>query len=158
MNVRWGGKSMDVLARTKELLGSLADVTESGSMIARYKIEVANLDRKLGVLMRRVGERAWQIETEGRSDVLGDADVQAAFDEVRRLRARMEVIRQDVERNRSRAADEARNAGRLIKAGAGRASAAIREEGERAVEAVKKAVAPKPARKKTAKETSDLQP
>jgi len=150
---------MDVLARTKELLGSLADVTESGSMIARYKIEVANLDRKLGVALRRVGERAWQIQTEARSDVLGDADVQAAFDEVRRLRARMEVIRQDVERNRSRAVDEAKNAARLIKAEAGRATAAIRGEGGRAVEAVKKAVAPKPAaRKKTAKETPDLQP
>ena len=46
---------MDVLARTKELFGSLVDVTESGLMIARYKIEVANIDRKLGVLMRRVG-------------------------------------------------------------------------------------------------------
>ena len=99
---------MDVLSRTKELLGSLADVTESGSMIARYKIEVANIDRKLGVLLRRVGERAWQIQTESRTDVLGDAEVQSAFDEVRRLRARMEVIRQDVERNRARAVDDAR--------------------------------------------------
>jgi len=150
---------MDVLARTKELLGSLADVTESGSMIARYKIEVANIDRKLGVLMRRVGERAWQFQTESRTDVLGDADVQAAFDEVRRLRARMEVIRQDVERNRARAVDEARKAAKIIKAGAGRASAAIREEGERAVAAVKRAVASKPAvRKNSAKETKDLQP
>lgn len=150
---------MDVLSRTKELLGSLADVTESGSLIARYKIEVANIDRKLGVLMRRVGERAWQIQTQSRTDVLGDADVQAAFDEVRRLRARMEVIRQDVERNRSRAADEARKAAKILKAGAGRASAAIREEGERAVAAVKKAVAQKtPPRKKPGKETTDLQP
>ena len=150
---------MDVLARTKELLGSLADVTESGSMIARYKIEVANIDRKLGVLLRRVGERAWQLQTESRTDVLGDAEVQAAFDEVRRLRARMEVIRQDVERNRSRAVDEARKAAKILKAGAGRASAAIREEGERAVAAVKKAVAAKPAaRKKSEKETTDLQP
>ena len=150
---------MDVLARTKELLGSLADVTESGSMIARYKIEVANIDRKLGVLMRRVGERAWQIQTESRTDVIGDAEVQAAFDEIRRLRARMEVIRQDVERNRSRAADEARKAARIIKAGAGRAGAAIREEGERAAAAVKSAVAAKTqSRKKPAKETTDLQP
>jgi len=150
---------MDVLARTKELLGSLADVTESGSMIARYKIEVANIDRKLGVLMRRVGERAWQLQTESRTDVLGDAEVLAAFDEVRRLRARMEVIRQDVERNRSRAVDEARKAAKIIKVGAGRASAAIREEGERAVAAVKKAVAAKPAaRKKAEKESADLRP
>lgn len=150
---------MDVLARTKELLGSLADVTESGSIIARHKIEVANLDRKLGMLLRRVGERAWQIDTEGRTDVLGDADVQAAFDEVRRLRARMEVIRQDVERNRSRAADEARKAARIVKTGAGRATAAVREEGERAVAAVKKAVAAKTAaRKKPVKETTDYQP
>jgi len=150
---------MDVLARTKELLGSLADVTESGSMIARYKIEVANIDRKLGVLLRRVGERAWQIQTESRTDVLGDAEVQAAFDEVRRLRARMEVIRQDVERNRSRAADEARRAAKILKAEAGRATTAIREEGERVVAAVKKAVTAKPAaRKKTGRETTDLQP
>ena len=150
---------MDVLARTKELLGSLADVTESGSMIARYKIEVANIDRKLGVLMRRVGERAWQFQTESRTDVLGDADVQAAFDEVRRLRARMEVIRQDVERNRARAADEARKATKILKAGAGRATAAIREEGARAMAAVKKATGSKPAaKKKSEKETSDLQP
>jgi hypothetical protein len=139
---------MDVLARTKELLGSLADVTESGSMIARYKIEVANIDRKLGVLMRRVGERAWQFQTESRTDVLGDADVQAAFDEVRRLRARMEVIRQDVERNRSRAADESRKATKILKTEVGRA-----------VAAVKKAVAAKPAAlKKSKKETTDLQP
>jgi hypothetical protein len=150
---------MDVLAKTKELLGSLADVTESGSMIARYKIEVANIDRKVGVLLRRVGERAWQLHSESRTDVLGDADVQAAFDEVRRLRARMEVIRQDVERNRSRAVDEARKAAKMIKAGAGRASATIREEGERAVAAVRKAVGSKPAaRKKSEKETTDLQP
>lgn len=158
------GSNMDVLARTKELLGSLADVTESGSMIARYKIEVANLDRKLGVLLRRVGEKAWQFEIEGRSDVLGDADVQAAFDEVRRLRARMEVIRQDVERNRARAADETRKVARLLKGEAGRAATAIRDEGERVVAAVRKAAAPKPAapkpaaRRKSSKETTDLQP
>lgn len=134
---------MDVLARTKELLGSLADVTQSGSMIARYKIEVANIDRKIGVLMRRVGERAWQLQTESRTGVLRDAEVQAAFDEVRRLRARMEVIRQDVERNRSRAVDEARKAAKIFKAGAA---------------AVGKAVAAKPAtRKKSKKETTDLQ-
>jgi len=150
---------MDVLARTKELLGSLADVTESGSMIARYKIEVANIDRKLGALMRRIGERTWQLQIESRSDVFGDADLQAAFNEVRRLRARMEVIRQDVERNRSRAVDEARKAAKILKVGAGRASAAIREEGERAVAAVRKAVASKStARRKSNKETTDLQP
>ena len=76
---------MDVLARTKELLGSLADVTESGSKIARYKIEVANLDRKLGLALRRVGERAWQLHTEGRTDIGDDSEVQAAFEEVRKL-------------------------------------------------------------------------
>jgi hypothetical protein len=150
---------MDVLSRTRELLSSLADVTESGSTIARYKIEVANIDRKIGVLLRRVGERAWQLQTESRTDVLGDADVQTAFDEVRRLRARMEVIRQDVERNRSRAVDEARKAAKMIKSGADRATAAVRDEGERAVAAVKKAVGAKPAaRKKPGKETTDLQP
>lgn len=150
---------MDVLARTKELLGSLADVTESGSMIARYKIEVANIDRKLGVLMRHVGERAWQLQTESRTDVLGDPEVQAAFDEVRRLRARTEVVRQDVERNRSRAIDEARKAAKILKAGAGLASTAIRGEGARAMAAVKKAVASKPAaRRKSKKKTTDPQP
>ena len=150
---------MDVLARTKELLSSLADVTESGSKVARYKIEVANLDRKLGLTMRRVGERAWQLQTQGRTEVLGDADVQKAFEEVRQIRARMEVIRQDVERNRSRAADEARRAARIVQAGAGRATAAIRQEGGRAVSAVRKAVATKTAaRRKPGKENSDLQP
>jgi pyridoxal biosynthesis lyase PdxS len=150
---------MDVLARTKELLGSLADVTESGSKIARYKIEVANLDRKLGLTLRRVGERAWQLQAQGRTDVLGDADVQKAFEELRQLRARMEVIRQDVERNRARAADEARQAARIVQAGAGRASTVIREKGGRAVSAVRKAVAGKPAsRRKAGKETSELQP
>ena len=150
---------MDVLARTKELLGSLAEVTESGSKIARYKIEVANLDRKLGLTLRRVGERAWQLQTQGRTDVLGDADVQKAFEEVRQLRARMEVIRQDLERHRTHATDEARRAARIVQAGAGRAAAAVREEGSRAVSAVKKAVAAKTAaRRKQGKETSDLQP
>ena len=149
---------MDVLVRTKELLGSLADVTESGSKIARYKIEVANLDRKLGLTLRRVGERAWQLQTEGRADVFTDAEVLAAFDEVRRLRARIEVIRQDVERSRSHAVDEAGKAARLIKNGAERAGAAIREEGGRAAAAVKKAVAEKTGQRKKSKETSDLQP
>jgi pyridoxal biosynthesis lyase PdxS len=150
---------MDVLARTKELLSSLADVTESGSKVARYKIEVANLDRKLGLTLRRVGERAWQLQTQGRTDVLGDADVQKAFEEVRQLRARMEVVRQDVERHRANAAKEARNAAQIVRKGAERASTAVREEGVRAVSAVRKAVATKSAaRKKPGKETSELQP
>jgi hypothetical protein len=150
---------MDVLARTKELLSSLADVTESGSKVARYKIEVANLDRKLGLSMRRVGERAWQLQTQGRSDVLGDADVQKAFEEVRQLRARMEVIRQDVERHRARASEEARKAARIVRAGAEQASTAVREEGARAASAVRKAVVARTAaRKKPGKETSELQP
>lgn len=149
---------MDVLARTKDLLKSLADVTESGSKIARYKIEVANLDRKLGLTMRRVGERAWQLQTEGRTDVLGDAEVQTVFEEVRRLRARIEVIRQDVERNRLQAAGEARKAARIVRDGAGHAGAVIRQESGRAAAAVKKAVAEKSASRKKSKETSDLQP
>jgi pyridoxal biosynthesis lyase PdxS len=137
---------MDVLARTKELLGSLAEVTESGTRVARYKIEVANLDRKLGLAMRRIGERAWRLQTEGRTDVLGDGDVQRAFEEIRQLRARMEVIRQDVERNRAKAAEEAGRAARIVK-----------EEAGRAVAAVRGAVSAKGgARRK--KETSDLQP
>jgi hypothetical protein len=153
---------MDVLAKTKELLASLADVTETGSKIARYKIEVANLDRKLGIALRRVGERAWQLHTEGRADVHGDPDVRGCFDEVRRLRARMEVIRQDIERNRNRATQEAGRAARIVQEGAGRAAAALREEGARAAAAVRGAVSAKggkgAARKKTGKETSDLQP
>lgn len=150
---------MDVLAKTKDLLGSLADVTESGSKIARYKIEVANLDRKLGIALRHVGERAWQLHTEGRTDLRGDAEVQAAFDEVRRLRARIEVIRQDVERNRTRAVGEMGKAARLVQQEAERAATAIRDEGLRAADAVRKAVSAKAAaRKKSAKETSDLQP
>ncbi len=150
---------MEVLAKTKELLSSLADVTESGSKIARYKIEVANLDRKLGIALRQVGERAWQLHTEGRCDVHGDADVRAAYDEVRRLRARMEVIRQDVERNRTRAAGEIGKAARLVQQETERAATLLRDEGLRAAEAVKKAVGAKTAtRKKSGKETSDLQP
>jgi hypothetical protein len=150
---------MDVLAKTKELLASLADVTESGSKIARYRIEVANLDRKLGIALRRVGERAWQLHTEGRADVHGDPDVGVCYDEVRRLRARMEVIRQDIERNRSRATQEAGRAARIVQEGAGRAAAALREEGVRAAAAVRGAVGAKGgARKKPGKETSDLQP
>ena len=149
---------MDVLARTKELLSSLADVTESGSKIARYRIEVANLDRKLGLALRRVGERAWQMQTEGRTDVFTDPAVQSAFDEVRHLRARMEVIRQDVERNRFRAAEEAGKAARLVQQEAGKAAATLREEGARAAAAVRKAVGAKGSRKKSGKETSDLQP
>jgi hypothetical protein len=139
---------MDVLAKTKELLASLSDVTEAGSKIARYKIEVANLDRKLGIALRRVGERAWQLHTEGRSDVHEDHDVRGCYDEVRRLRARMEVIRQDIERNRGRAAQEAGRAGRIL-----------REEGARAAAAVREAVGKRGgSRKKPGKETSDLQP
>jgi len=149
---------MDVLARTKELLSSLADVTESGSKIARYRIEVANLDRKLGLALRCVGERAWQLQSEGRTDILADAAVRSAFDEVRRLRARMEVIRQDVERNQARAVEEAGKAARLVQQEAGKAAAALREEGARAAEAVRKAVGGKGSRKKTGKETTDLQP
>jgi pyridoxal biosynthesis lyase PdxS len=153
---------MDVLAKTKELLASLADVTESGSKIARYKIEVANLDRKLGLALRRVGERAWQLQTEGRADVHGDPDVGGCYEEIRRLRARIEVIRQDIERNRSRAAQEAGKAARLVQEGAGRAAAVLKEEGARAAAAVRDAVSAKggkgAARKKNEKETSDLQP
>ncbi|HEY5999206.1 MAG TPA: hypothetical protein VI078_07880 [bacterium] len=137
---------MDVLARTKELLGSIGDVAESGSKITRYKIEVANLDRKLGLALRRVGERAWRLHTEGRSDVHGDPDVASAYEEVRRLQARMEVIRQDIERQRAKAAQEAGRAARMVKEEAGRAAAAVRE-----------AVGAKGAARKK-KETSDLQP
>ena len=47
----------------------------------------------------------------------------------------------------------------MLKTEAGRATTAIREEGERAVAAVRKAVASKPAaRKKAGRETTDLQP
>src|SRR5512139_1998652 len=140
---------MDVLARTKELPSSLADVTESGSKIARYRIEVANLDRKLGLALRRVGERAWMMQTEGRTDVFADPAVQSAFEEVRHLRARMEVIRQDVERNRSRAAEEAGKAARLVQQEAGKAAATLREEGARAAAAVRKVVGAKGSRKKS---------
>lgn len=153
---------MDVLAKTRELLGSLADVTESGSKIARYKIEVANLDRKLGLALRQVGERAWQLHTEGRPDVHGDPAVQGAFEEIRRLRARLEVIRQDVERNRRRATGEVERAARMVRDEAERAAGVIREEGLRAAAAVKKAVGGAKGstarRKDGGKETSDFQP
>ena len=149
---------MDVLAKTKELLASLSDVTESGSKIARYKIEVANLDRKLGIALRRVGERAWQMHTEGRSDVHDDPDVRGCYEEVRRLRARMEVIRQDIERNRSRVAQEAGRAARIVReeGAAPRPRCARRwGEGRLPKPRLRKGRLPEEAR---AKETSDLQP
>ena len=161
---------MEVWAKTRELINSLADVTESGSKIARFRIEVANLDRKLGLALRRVGERAWQIESEGRTDVLTDAEVRATFEEVRRLRARMEVIRQEVERHRGKAAGELDRATRLVKDEAGRTAGVVRREAERAVSivkeetvraasAIRKAVEERTgAKKKAAKETSEFQP
>jgi hypothetical protein len=161
---------MDVWVRTRELLNSLADVTESGSRIARFKIEVANLDRKLGLALRRIGERVWQAEADGRPDVLGDAEVRAALDEVRRLSARMEVIRQEVERNRTRATGELGRAARMVKDEAGRtadvvrreaerAASIVREEAGRAGSALRKAVESRTgSRKKSSKETTDFQP
>jgi hypothetical protein len=149
---------MDVLVRTKELLGSLADVTESGSKIARFRIEVANLDRKLGLALRKVGERAWQMQSQGRTDVLADGEVQTAFEEVRRLRARMEAIQQELQANRGRASEGAGKAARIVREEAGKAATTLRAEGARAAAAVKKAVGAKDPRKKTGKETSDLQP
>lgn len=116
---------MEVWARTRELLNSLTEVTESGTRMARYKIEVANLDRKLTLAFRRIGERAWQLETEARTDVLGDPEVRAAFDDVRRMRARMEVIRQDLVRHRGRA-----------EAGVSKAARAVRDEAARVVKKV----------------------
>lgn len=151
---------MEVWQKTRELLNSIADVTESGSKIARFKLEVANLDRKLGLALRRVGERVWQLEVKGQAEVLGDPEVRAALDEVRRMRARVEVIRQELERSRRQAIGEMNRSARLVKEEARRAAAAVHDESVKAVAAVKKAVAGKPPakRKSPPKETSDLQP
>ena len=48
---------MEMLKKTKEILHGLADVTKAGSKIARFKIEVANLDRKVGLAYKQIGER-----------------------------------------------------------------------------------------------------
>lgn len=154
---------MEVLVKTKELLKSLANVTESGSKIARYKIEVADLDRKLGLAFRRVGERAWRLAAESKTDVLGDPEVCTALDEVRRLRHRMEAIHREVERHTTKAStefgkasklvrDEAERTTGIVKREAGRAAAIIKEETVRAASAIKKAVSEKgTAGKKDAK-------
>ena len=149
---------MDLLAKTRELLESLADATESGSKFARYRIEIANLDRKLGLAFRRLGERAFQLETEGRTEVFADAGVQAAIEELRRIRARMEVIRQEAERQRGRAKGQVDRAARLVRAQADRAATAIRDESTKAATAVRGAVSSRKRPAKKRKETTDLQP
>jgi hypothetical protein len=150
---------MDVWVKTRELLGNLANVTESGSKIARYKIEVADLDRKLGQALRKVGERVYRIQEEGKTEILGDADVRAGFAEVKRLRHRMEAIHREVERHTAKAGAELGKASKMVKDEAGRTAGAVRRETERAVSiireetgraasAIKQAVTDKTARAK----------
>jgi hypothetical protein len=128
---------MDVWLKTRELLGNIANVTESGSKIARYKIEVADLDRKLGQAFRKAGERVYRLQEEGQGDIAGDADVRAAFAEVRRLRHRMEAIHREVERHTAKAGAEIGKATKMVKDEAGKTAGAVKRETERAVAIIK---------------------
>ena len=123
---------MDVLAEDEGAPGSLADVTESGSKIARFKIEVANLDRKLGIALRRVGERAWQLQSEGRTDVLGDPEVRRRSTRSAGCARAWRSSARTSSATAARATAEAGRAARIVKEEAGRAAAAVREEVERA--------------------------
>ena len=106
---------MDILKKTKELLSTLVDVTEAGSKIARYKIEVANLDRKLGLAYKRVGERVYSLFGEDIFDVADDGEILDAFEEVRKIRERMEVIHDEVGAARETASSEWDHAARVVK-------------------------------------------
>jgi len=149
---------MDLLVKTRELLDSLAGATESGSKIARFRIETANLDRKVGLAFRRLGERVFRLETEGRVEMLADADVQSAIEEIRRIRARLEVIRQEAERHRSRARGQFDKAARLVQREAERTAKTIRVETERAADAVKKAVGVKKPPRRSSRPGSPKKP
>ncbi len=129
---------MEILKKTKEILSTLVDVTEAGSKIARYKIEVANLDRKLGLAYKRVGERIYSLFSEDIFDVADDAEILDAFAEVRKIRDRMEVIHDEVGAARETASSEWDRATKAVKVEAGRATKAVKKEAGRATEAVKK--------------------
>lgn len=128
---------MEIWNNTKELIAGLADVTEAGSKIARFKIEVANLDRKLSLAFRRIGERTYQLQVDGQTDILSDPGVRAALDEVQKMRARMENIRQEVEKAKKKAFSEWDRASKAVKEEAGRASKVVRREADRAVTLIK---------------------
>jgi hypothetical protein len=129
---------MEILKKTKEILSTLVDVTEAGSKIARYKIEVANLDRKLGLAYKRVGERIYSLFGEDIFDVADDAEILDAFEEVRKIRDRMEVIHDEVGAARETASSEWDRAAKAVKEEAGRATKAVKKEAGRATKAVKK--------------------
>ena len=57
---------MEILKKTKDLLASLVDVTEAGSKIARFKIEVANVagsQQVTGMVRWRESVLYFRIET-----------------------------------------------------------------------------------------------
>jgi hypothetical protein len=141
---------MEILKKTKDLLAGLVDVTEAGSKIARYTIEVANLDRKLGLAFKQIGEKVYSTHKEGFVDLGEDRDFQKVLQEIARIRSRMEVIHKEVDARRKkvhaewdRAAKmvkkEAGKASRAVKNEAGKASRAVKKEAERAASAIKKA-------------------
>jgi hypothetical protein len=128
---------MEMLKKTKDLLASLVDVTEAGSKIARYKIEVANLDRKLGLAFKQIGERIYQMNKEDTLEVTSDPEITAALKDVAKLRTRMGTIHQEVGTARDKAVSEWDKASRVMKKEATRASKAVKDEATRARKAVK---------------------
>ena len=70
---------MEMLKKTKELLASLVDVTEAGSKIAKHKIEVANLDRKLGLAFKQIGERIYGMNKKETLEVVSDPEIASAL-------------------------------------------------------------------------------
>ncbi len=128
---------MEVWHKTKELITSLADVTEAGSKIARYKIEVANLERKMGLAMRKIGERTFLLLADGKTDVISDPAVRSALDEVKKLQSRMKTIHGEVEKAKGKAFSEWDRASKVVKDEAGRASKAVKREADRAATLIK---------------------
>jgi hypothetical protein len=128
---------MEMLKKTKELLASLVDVTEAGSKIAKHKIEVANLDRKLGLAYKQIGERIYRMNKKESLEVVSDPEITAALKDVAKIRSRMGTIHQEVAGERDKAVAEWDKAAAVVKEEAGRASKAVKVEAGRASKAVK---------------------
>ncbi len=128
---------MEILKRTKEMLASLADVTQAGSKIARYKIEVANLDRKLGLAFKQIGERIYQLSKEQELDLLEDPEIREAFENMAVIRARMEEIHKEVKANKGKAASEWDRATKSVREETSKAGKAVKREAEKAAQLLK---------------------
>jgi hypothetical protein len=129
---------MEVLKKTKDLLATLADVTEAGSKLARYKIEVANLDRKLGLAFKQVGERFYQLNKEEALELAADPEIREALKEVVKIRSRMEVINKEVGVAKDKALSDWDRASKTVKEEAGKASKVVKREADKASKAVKR--------------------